>query len=311
MLKNPNKLNQAVYNSKMYGDFAPGTFSFGPYENPFTKENIDALPAATRQELLNRNDAVGDMIRQTYYGTNSQTNSNVTGTNIQSSVSITNYSTTAQMMANDPSAQETFKMLSKMPDAQKLIALNALPSDMKAAYDIWSTSQSSQIRPTVENTINNGKLSNISSSVNTSKTIIENSSLSSQNNTSTISTIPNNANENVKASPSITMVENINTSTSDTLILNNSIINELISKIDNTIVFLEEFISQIENKEINIINNSWVAEEANVYVNKVQNANLKIRKVIEGLNLLKNAFIRSLEESSSTNQNLNTILNNM
>ena len=91
---NPTALVQAAKDSEMYGDFANQADALGlrnpdPYYNPFNKQSIDALPEATRNELLNRQDEVGKIIRQTYYGTaDGQPAANSTTTN-QSSI-ITN-----------------------------------------------------------------------------------------------------------------------------------------------------------------------------------------------------------------------------
>ena len=54
-------------------DFKPGTFGSGPYTNPFNKESMDALDPSVRDELLNRQDAVGEEMRRIYYGDQSST----------------------------------------------------------------------------------------------------------------------------------------------------------------------------------------------------------------------------------------------
>ena len=266
-----------------YSDFAPGTFDFSqPYSNPFTKESIDALPESTRNELLNRNDAVGDMIRSTYYGsTNSQTTNNPINFNTSKT-----YSSTAQMIASDASAQGTFKMMKNMPESQRIMALNTLSSDFREAYELWESRQNASSM-TVNTKTNNTSVVN-----NTIKpTFVSNKQE------------VNNINSNVKNNKKIN-------NSGEIVKIDNFMMNELTRRISLAVQSLETIVNEIRNTDIARINNSWAAKEAEAYVEKVNKGSIKVEKVIDALNILKNAFIKTLSENESASEFVtNTIRN--
>ena len=292
------EFNKAVDDSGYYGDFAPGTFGEGPYENPFTKENIDALPEATRKELLNRNDAVGDMVRQTYYGSNNQTKSNTNTTNLGNNINSSNVSasssTTAQMIASDPSAQNTFKMLNNMPDAQKAIAINSLPSDLKAAYSLWNSSQSSKNISTSNTSKNNQTVW-----TKTSQVVVPASSVTPTKS----SAVTTNNTKVDKSSTSTT----ISTNTNEVIKISYDEVMQIMQKLKNSIASIDDLLNK-HNNLMNNIKSSWVAKEATDYINRVSISITKIEKTRDALKMLLDTYERVLNNSADTEQEINSVI---
>lgn len=246
--------------------------------------------------------------------TNTQTTSSTIGTgdsNIWAAPDTTPTVDTslANMMANDPSAQATFENIKNMSADQKNAALAGLSQtspELRAAYDLWESNQTS-----TDTTSSSTTPSSTSSSGNSTSSTTSPWSTTTSTSTTTTSTTVTPTSTSTSSSTTVTPTTSTTTSTSGIIKLNENTINELIRSISTATQYLEDFISNIETGEINTINNSWAANEASVYVNKVKNANIKIRKVNEGLVLLQNAYKKSLQESSSTQQDVSNAVNNI
>lgn len=222
---------------------------------------------------------------------------------------ITVDSSVVNMIASDPSTQTTFENIKNMSGDQKAAALSGLSQtspELRAAYDLWEFNQTS-----TDSTGSSTTTSSTSNSGDSTSSTTSPWSTTTSTSTTTTSTTGTPTSSTTSSSTTVTPTTSTTTSTSGIMKLNESTINDLIRNIATATQYLEDFVSKIESGEINTINNSWAANEASTYVSKVQAANVKIRKVTEGLNLLKNAYSKSLQESSSTQQDVSNVVNNI
>ena len=93
--------------------------------------------------------------------------------------------------------------------------------------------------------------------------------------------------------------------------LNNDTIRDIMSRLTLCIEELENTIKAIETGELTTINNSWIANEAKTYTNKVVVSNTKVRKVEDCLRLLENAYNTALKEALSTTEAVGSVVNNI
>ena len=95
------------------------------------------------------------------------------------------------------------------------------------------------------------------------------------------------------------------------LSLKSNNIGPIISNLNTCIGSLESSINEIKSNEIQKINDSWAAKEASIYISKVQAANEKINKVLEGLRLLSQTYSKALNESQTTQSEVSSVVENI
>ena len=89
----------------------------------------------------------------------------------------------------------------------------------------------------------------------------------------------------------------IYSSATDILKYNPESVNNLITKTNSIIKELENVVNNIELKDASQIQISWVANEAKMYIDNVNNSCNKINLVINALNLLLNAYQNTLHDN--------------
>lgn len=109
--------------------------------------------------------------------------------------------------------------------------------------------------------------------------------------------------QNLKASAQIV--------TPSILSIKNDNIGTIINNLNSCIGALESSINGIKSNEIQKINDSWAAKEASTYISKVQAANEKINKVLEGLRLLSKTYSKALNESQTAQSEVSSAVENI
>ncbi len=145
------------------------------------------------------------------------------------------------------------------------------------------------------------------------------SSTTTTNNTQNTTTSTQNNVTNSNGSTTSSTQNNIQTNTTNqsTTSINNSItfkdtgIPGIISAINECTKDIEILLNNIKNNEINTINNSWVANEASSYVEKVNQATDKMNRINQALNLLATTYDKALKMNEETSKQVNNYVNNM
>lgn len=297
-------------------DFAPGTFGEGPYSNPFNKESLDALDPSVKNELLNRQDAVGDAMRQAYYGNSNGSNgtpttqtpttgvtgtqksrtstTGVTGTQTSrtSTTGVTGNPTTQTSTTgvtgtgNNPFSGNTQLMQAydnMSPEAREYVF--SQNPDARSAYDAYTSNKGNNT---------SGVVTNDNMSSNISRVGLTSSTTTPSTTATTSAGFTGSSTSSVGA-----------------MTLNAAGIDDIIGKINECITSTETTWQSILNNEINKINNSWVANEAKTYVDKAINAGNKINTVNEGLKLLSSTYAKVNSESGMTQQDISRYINSI
>ena len=334
------KGQNAVRDAYMYGDLTEqeynAIYSGDPYYNPFSKESLDALPEATRNELLNRQDEVGKIIRETYYGTTDGT------PNTTSTTSSTNQSS----IITNALDKQLIDAARGMNDVQRQFLFSQNPG-LEAKYNAVLASEQSAESNTFTTTNSNIKNSSRSQStvsikdqqlIDAAKDMNDvqrqflfsqnpgleekyNSIIAEEEKTSiavtrsskkATSTSSKSTTTKSNRKKSNTTSEKIKTTNTDIEIsLKYDTIRYAKSRLTLCIEELENTIKSIETEELTTINNSWIANEAKVYTNKVVNSNNITHIIIEVLKLLDNAYNQVLDEAESTSNAVSTAINNI
>ena len=92
---------------------------------------------------------------------------------------------------------------------------------------------------------------------------------------------------------------------------NSESVSDLITKTNSIIKELESVINNIELKDSNQIQISWVANESKKYIDNLNDSCNKINLVINALNLLLNSYQNTLYNNSDISQEINSAINNI
>ena len=131
-------------------DLPEGSIAIQPYYNPYTKAQLDALPAATREQLLNTPGAAGDIIRQTYYGSETGDSTTASSTKSTSIGATTTAKQTTQSSITSAMDQQLINAARGMNDVQKSFLFSQNPG-LEEKYNATIASESSAKASSVSN----------------------------------------------------------------------------------------------------------------------------------------------------------------
>ena len=86
---------------------------------------------------------------------------------------------------------------------------------------------------------------------------------------------------------------------------------EIVFKIKSCINEIEEIWQDLEKNDITKINESWAAEEAKTYIEKIEEAGVKIKSINESLNILSDAYSRILNNNYNITSELRSVINKL
>ncbi len=81
--------------------------------------------------------------------------------------------------------------------------------------------------------------------------------------------------------------------------INQDNIKTIISSINSTVSSVDSLVNALNTNEINKINNSWAAAEANEYITKVNEAIGRVKKVNDGLRILSSTYNKALGQTNT------------
>ena len=251
----------------------------------------DNLDSQQKEFLFGNNPG----LREKYnaYKTNQQSNSSTT-TIINPKNNITSNNVSTELTLQD---QELIKAADNLDSQQKEFLFGNNPG-LKEKYNAYKASNQSNNGS--NNTTNSEFIQNTNGTATTA--VNSHTSTNYSNNNVSYSTTNN--------MPAMT-TNSSQASNTGLMKLNADTISDLIRRINTSTQYLDDFIGKIETDDISRINNSWAANEARVYVEKVRLANAKIKRVNEGLLLLKDTYNKTLNESNTAQQDVSTTVNNL
>ena len=98
--------------------------------------------------------------------------------------------------------------------------------------------------------------------------------------------------------------------TGKNMILNENSIEELISELNAIKSEIQTLRDKVDNNIVKPINNVWISDEVDAYIDKLALSNIRSAKVIDGIDLLIKTYKNVIESATTTKQEVSSIITN-